>query len=218
MSANNFETERHAMVDRHIEGRGISNPRVLEAMRTVPRHLFLPERLQKEAYRDHPILIGCRQTISQPYMVALMTALLDPQPHDRVLEIGTGSGYQTAVLAALAREVVSVERHAPLAESARDTLNQLGFHNVTIHVGDGTLGWPETGPYDAALFTAGAPSVPEPVKQQLAPEGRLVIPVGTRTQQRLIKLVRDGDDFRAADSVPCVFVPLVGEKGWQTEA
>ena len=206
------------MVDRHVAGRGIADPRVLDALRTVPRHCFLPEEKRAEAYSDHPVQIACGQTISQPYIVALMTELLDLLPNERVLEIGTGSGYQTAILAALASEVVSVERHAPLAETARETLARLGFENVAVHVGDGTLGWPETAPYDAVLFTAGAPAVPEPVKQQLSIGGRLVIPVGGRTRQQLLKLVRTTAGFETVSSIPCVFVPLIGEQGWQTEA
>ncbi len=217
VSTHYFETERNAMVEKHIEARGIRDPRVLDAMRTVPRHLFLPETLHPMAYRDHPLQIGCKQTISQPYMVALMTEMLALQPTDRVLEIGTGSGYQAAILAHLAGEVVSVERHPGLAEAARDKLRQLGYANVAVYVGDGTLGWPGRAPYDAILFTAGAPAVPEAVKRQLAPGGRLVIPVGTRHQQDLVKLVRTADAYETVKSISCVFVPLVGEEGWQTE-
>ncbi len=212
----NFErqSERDAMVDRQIIARGIYNPRVVEAMRNVPRHCFIPVAGQEQAYEDHPVPIGCGQTISQPYMVAYMTDALALRPEDRVLEIGTGSGYQAAILAGLARAVVTVERHAELVASARTRLADMGYGNVTVICGDGTLGWPDRAPYDAILVTAGSPCVPPALKAQLAQGGRLVCPAGDRHTQQLIRVVRDGDHYSSSESIACVFVPLIGEAAW----
>lgn len=187
---------------------------MLEAMRTVPRHLFVPEEQRVHAYEDHPVQIGHGQTISQPYMVGLMTQELALDANDRVLEIGTGSGYQTAILAELAREVVTIERHPILADMARERLSRLEYANVTVVAGDGTLGYPASAPYDAILVTAGGPRVPESLKEQLATSGRLVCPVGPRDIQRLVTVTRTEKGFQEQTGISCVFVPLVGDEGW----
>lgn len=209
-----YEAERAEMVDAQIVARGVRDPRVLEAMRAVPRHLFLPEARRKLAYRDRAVEIGEGQTISQPYMVALMTELLELNPTDRVLEIGTGSGYQCAVLAYLAETVYTVERVPSLAASAQHLLNALRVSNVRVCVGDGTLGHPDAAPYDAIVVTAGAPHVPDALKAQLRDGGRLVCPTGSSVVQLLIKLVRRGDAFESTESTRCTFVPLIGADGW----
>jgi len=209
-----YDRLRLRMVERQIKARGIRDERVLEAMRKVPRHLFLSSETADQAYEDHPVSIGSGQTISQPYMVALMTEVLELKGDEKVLEIGTGSGYQTAVLAELAREVYSVERIPELAEEARIKLEDLGYTNVHIRVGNGTLGWPEQAPFDAILVTAGAPKVPKPLKTQLADGGRLVIPVGSEFHQVLYRIKRRGDEFLEEPLTSCVFVPLIGEEGW----
>jgi len=209
-----FAAPRESMVRKQIQGRGVKNPRVLDTMRTVPRHLFVPEKVRQHAYEDRPLQIGCRQTISQPYMVALMTDLIEPNPSDHVLEIGSGSGYQAAVLAALVEHVTSVERIPELAERAQQVLDDLGIENVSVHVGDGTLGYPQDSPYDGIIVTAGSPHMPRQLREQLAEGGRLVCPVGPRDTQRLIKVVRHGNRFDEQKSIACVFVPLVGEDGW----
>ncbi len=216
-STPDFDMARERMVENQIAGRDVRDTRVLDAMRTVPRHEFVPADLAKHAYDDHPLHIGCGQTISQPYMVARMTELLALRERDRVLEIGTGSGYQTALLAELVQEVVSVERHAALADRARALLQELGYGNVRVVCGDGTLGWPEAAPYDAVLVTAGSPRVPQALVDQLAEGGRLVCPTGTRELQRLRIITREGGALREHDSIGCVFVPLVGGQGWQEE-
>ncbi|MCD6363066.1 MAG: protein-L-isoaspartate(D-aspartate) O-methyltransferase [Synergistetes bacterium] len=203
------------MVESQIEIRGIKDERVLRAMMRVPRHLFVPEEYRERAYDDHPLPIGEGQTISQPYIVALMTSLLDLKGNEKVLEIGTGSGYQAAILAELAKEVYSVERIPALAVKAAETLEKLGYKNVRVKVGDGTLGWEENAPYDAIIVTAAAPKVPTPLIKQLKIGGRLVIPIGERFIQSLYKYVKredgslDGEDFGG-----CVFVPLKGKEGW----
>src|SRR4051812_24312773 len=203
------------MVQQQIEARGVRDGRVLDAMRAVPRHLFVPEALRSQAYEDHALAIGEGQTISQPYMVAVMTEALAPGAADRVLEIGTGSGYQTAVLARLSAQVFSVERHPRLADVARDTLASIGVTNPVICVGDGTEGLPDSAPFDRILVTAGAPAVPAALEAQLAIGGRLVIPVGPPGYQHLTTIVRrDEDMFERTESIACVFVPLIGRQGW----
>jgi protein-L-isoaspartate(D-aspartate) O-methyltransferase len=202
------------MVARQIQARGVRDTRVLDAMREVPRHRFVPPAVRAEAYEDRPLGIGEAQTISQPYMVAIMTELLAPEPHHRVLEVGTGSGYQTAILSRLASRVDSIERHAPLADNARKTLDELGVTNVIVHVGDGTKGLPAEAPFDRVLVTAGAPVVPEPLMEQLAEGGRLVIPVGPPGWQRLTVIERQGGAFDRREADACVFVPLIGRYGW----
>lgn len=205
---------RLRMVEEQIAGRGIRDERVLAAMRHVPRHLFLPESQRAAAYDDRPVPIGDRQTISQPYMVAAMTAALAPQPTDRVLEIGTGSGYQTAVLAALSAAVVSIERHASLAVQAEERLRHLGIERVRIVVGDGSEGYPAEAPFDRILVTAGGPEVPEALRAQLAEGGRLVMPVGSAGLQHLAVVHRAGERFQVHEGEACVFVPLIGKHGW----
>ncbi|MBG0788817.1 MAG: protein-L-isoaspartate(D-aspartate) O-methyltransferase [Anaerolineaceae bacterium] len=203
------------MVINQIAGRGVRDPRVLEAMRQVPRHLFLPEDARTYAYVDSPLRIGCEQTISQPYVVALMTELLDLSASDKVLEVGTGSGYQAAILSLLVREVHSIERIPELAEAAGETLTALGYDNVQVHIGDGTEGLIEAAPYDRILVAAAAPEVPPPLMAQLAEGGRLVIPVGSRTLQQLEIWDLENGEFKQAKSIPVVFVPLIGEDGWR---
>jgi protein-L-isoaspartate(D-aspartate) O-methyltransferase len=208
---------RDRMVREQIAGRGITDAAVLDVLRQVPRHRFVSEALANEAYADHPLAIGEDQTISQPYMVALMTALLALRPTDRVLEIGTGSGYQTAVLAALAHSILSIERHPPLAASAAQRLQSLGYDNITIRCADGTFGAEDAAPFDAILVTAGGPEVPPLLQQQLAEGGRLVCPIGDRTLQTLVRITRHGNRFETTRTIQCTFVPLVGEYGWPGE-
>ncbi|WP_287154881.1 protein-L-isoaspartate(D-aspartate) O-methyltransferase [Candidatus Solincola tengchongensis] len=210
-----FRRLREEMVRTQIAERGIRNPRVLEAMRRVPRHLFVPEDLRHRAYEDTPLPIGEGQTISQPYMVAWMTELLDAGEGDRVLEIGTGSGYQAAVLCELVKEVYTIEKNLLLAREAEERLRSLGYANVRVRVGDGTLGWPEEAPFDGIIVTAGAPSVPQPLLEQLAEGGRLVIPVGSATMQMLTVVRKEDGAFRTTEEGSCIFVPLVGKYGWR---
>ena len=211
-----FAIARERMVADQLRARGITDPRVLTAMGRVPRHRFVEEALAARAYGDYPLPIGEKQTISQPYMVALMTQALELVGGERVLEVGTGSGYQTAILAELATKVYSVERIRSLADRARAILEELGYYNVLIRVGDGTLGWREEAPFDAVLVTAAAPEVPAPLVEHLKPDGRLVIPVGGSTAQVLKCLVKEPDGLiRESELVGCVFVKLVGEQGWQ---
>jgi len=205
---------RDAMVRSQIEARGVTHPGVLAAMRAVPRELFVPAHLAETAYEDRALPIGSDQTISQPYMVAVMTQALDLTSAARVLEVGTGSGYQAAVLSQLARQVTTIERRHELAEEAGARLAALGCDNVTVIVGDGTDGYAAGAPYDAILVTAGAPQVPEPLTAQLADGGRLVIPVGTARDQDLITIVCRGDRLTQTIGERCVFVPLVGRFGW----
>ena len=212
-----FKRKREKMVNTQIEGRGIYDYRVLEAMRKVPRHLFVGEALQDQAYGDFPLPIGEGQTISQPYIVAEMTQALELTKDDRVLEIGTGSGYQTAILAELAFRVYTIERVRGLFIRARKLLDQLGYHNVIAKCSDGTLGWPDESPFDAIIVTAGAPEVQEKLVQQLIIGGRTVIPVGDRFSQTLLKIRRDEDGVHTNDLGGCRFVKLIGEHGWREE-
>jgi protein-L-isoaspartate(D-aspartate) O-methyltransferase len=202
---------RATMVERQIVARGIQDPRVLEVMRQVPRHLFVPLAERGASYEDRPLRIGAGQTISQPYIVALMTEACRVGPADRVLEIGTGSGYQTAVLAALAREVYSIEIVAELAESARRTFDSLGLCDVHLRTGDGFRGWPEAAPFDAILVTAAPEETPGPLLDQLAVGGRLVIPVGPEDDQRLLRIVRTAQGLEREVLAPVRFVPMTGE-------
>ena len=210
----NWREQREQMVRKQIERRGIRDPRVLEAMRSVPRHLFVPAGMRERAYHDGPLPIGLGQTISQPYIVAVMTDLLELKGEETVLEVGTGSGYQAAVLGEMARCVHTVERHPHLARQAEAVLRELGLGNVVVHVGDGSLGWPQGAPYEAILVTAAAPSVPRALLEQLADGGRLVIPVGGRDGQDLQRWQRVGERFEHESIFPVVFVPLRGESGW----
>jgi len=204
------------MVDQQLRARGIRSEPVLTAMGTVPRERFLPPGRFGDAYLDQALPITHGQTISQPYMVAVMTEALSLTPEDRVLEIGTGSGYQTAILAHLVREVWTVERLPGLVDGARRVLEDLRLSNVHLRIGDGTLGWPEESPFDAILVTAGSPDVPGSLKAQLTCEGgRLVIPVGDRFLQNLVRVTREGDAFREETLLACRFVPLVGAQGWE---
>ncbi len=190
-------------------GRDITNARVLEVMGRVPRHEFVPAREQSDAYRDHPLPIGYGQTISQPYIVAFMTQALDPQPTDRVLEIGTGSGYQAAVLAELVAEVYSIEIVKPLAEQARDTLERLGYRNVHVRAGDGYQGWPEHAPFDAVIVTCAPERVPQPLVDQLRDGGRMIVPVGGGFEQELVLLEKRGHEVRQRAVLPVRFVPMI---------
>ncbi len=216
--ADRFQKQRMKMVDAQIRARGIRDQRVLMAMEKIPRHLFVDEGLIDQAYNDSPLPIDRQQTISQPYMVALMSEAMGLTGDERVLEIGTGSGYQTAILAELAERVFSVERIAALAARARKILDALNYYNVAIRVGDGTYGWREEAPYTAIMVTAGAPRVPRILIEQLAVCGRLVIPVGSRYSQALLKLTRlseDPDDLKQEELGGCRFVDLIGEHGWE---
>jgi len=202
-------------IDEQLVARGITDVRVLDAMKRVPRDAFVPSESQPAAYADRALPIGCGQTISQPFMVAAMTEALRLTGSERVLEVGTGSGYQAAILSMLAREVITIERQPELAAAARETLAALERTNVTVLAGDGTLGSPAHAPFDAILVAAGAPRVPDALKVQLSPDGgRLVIPVGSSHQQTLHVVTRDGDRFVDTPGVSCVFVPLIGAEGW----
>jgi protein-L-isoaspartate(D-aspartate) O-methyltransferase len=211
----NFEKERLRMVEEQIVSRDVKDERVLAAMRKVPRHEFLPEAIRGMAYADNAIPLGEGQTISQPFMVALMTELLELTGTERVLEIGTGSGYQAAVLAELCEKVYTVERIKLLADRARATLDRLGYRSVAIKVYDGTYGWKEMAPFDAIMVTAGSPDVPAPLVDQLKDGGRMVIPVGERYSQTLLKIVKTPEGAVKQRSIPCVFVPLIGNHGWK---
>jgi protein-L-isoaspartate(D-aspartate) O-methyltransferase len=207
---------RAAMVSRQLRARGIENERVLEAMATVPRELFVEEGQRPFAYADEALPIESGQTISQPYIVARMTELLGPAPDDRILEIGTGSGYQAAVLAYLGCRVTSIERHADLAERARERLARVPWgERVEVRVGDGTLGAPDGAPWDGIIVTAAAPSVPVSLREQLADGGRLVIPVGTRMRQDLVVVTRRGNEWSERSDGAVVFVPLIGDEGFE---
>ena len=210
-----YRIPRERMTDRLRKHYGIEDARVLEAMRAVPRHFFVPEALQGRAYGDHALPIAANQTISQPFIVARMTELLELDERSRVLEIGAGSGYQTAVLARLAAQVYSIERIAELAREAQARIRRLGIYNATVKCFDGTLGWSANAPYDGILVAAGGPEVPEPLVAQLGPNGRLVIPVGdSRESQRLVRVVRTEKGLKREDHGPCAFVPLIGHYGW----
>jgi protein-L-isoaspartate(D-aspartate) O-methyltransferase len=202
------KAERKRMVDTQMRGRGVVDERVLRAMEKVPRHAFVPEERRKHAYEDRPLLLSDGQTISQPYIVALMTELAQVGPKDKVLEIGTGSGYQAAVLAELAKSVYSIEIVEALGERAARDLKANGY-NVNLRIGDGYQGWPEAAPFDAIVVTAAPPAVPEPLRQQLAEGGRLVIPVGKHYQQ-LVVIERKGDRFEKSSIIPVRFVPMTG--------
>jgi protein-L-isoaspartate(D-aspartate) O-methyltransferase len=202
------------MVESQIKARGIKDHLVLEAMAKVPRHVFVPEEYADAAYDDRPLPIGSGQTISQPYMVAVMTEALKLEGGERVLEIGTGSGYQTAMLAEIVARVVTIERKPELAGPAGETLGRLGYSNVELVVGDGTRGYPAGAPYEGILVTAGAPDVPEVLLDQLADGGRLVIPVGNTLQQTLTRVTKQQGGYKTERLEGCVFVPLIGEYGW----
>ena len=214
MDEQGLERQRELMVEQQLTRRGIRDARVLAAFRSVPRHLFIGAALQREAYADHPLPIGEGQTISQPYMVALMTQCLALEGSERVLEIGTGCGYQAAILGRLAAQVFTIERIAALSKKAEALLGELGYTNVHCVVGDGTQGLPASAPYDGIIVTAGSPKVPEPLTEQLAEGGRLVIPVGGRWSQELLVVRKKHGALTEQGVCGCVFVPLVGEHGW----
>jgi protein-L-isoaspartate(D-aspartate) O-methyltransferase len=209
-----FTDQKNDMIRRQLQDRGIFDPRVLDAMQKVAREHFVPTESYKEAYSDQALRIGCGQTISQPYIVALMTEALELLGHETVLEIGTGSGYQTAVLAELAAEVLSLERMEPLVEKSRKTLAAMGYRNVTIRLGDGTLGWPERSPFSRIIATAMAEQCPPSLFDQLAEDGILVIPLGNRDSQILYAIRKQHGQAKSTALCGCRFVPLVGEQGW----
>jgi protein-L-isoaspartate(D-aspartate) O-methyltransferase len=210
----NYTAARQAMARDQLQQRGIVDTRVLQAMREVPRHRFVPPEWATESYSDRPLPIGQGQTISQPYMVAFMIQSLQLRSDARVLEVGTGSGYQAAVLSRLVAQVYSMEYFPTLAEGARDVLHELGYTNVAVIVGDGSLGLPQHAPYNGIIVAAAAPHTPPPLREQLAEGGRLVIPVGDATSQELLVITRHGDSYTEERSVPCRFVPLLGQEGW----
>jgi protein-L-isoaspartate(D-aspartate) O-methyltransferase len=209
-----FDIQRDRMIRDQIKERGIVDVRVLAALRAVPRHRFVPERMRNLAYEDGPLPIGSGQTISQPYIVALMTQMLELRPNDVVLEIGTGSGYQTAVLCEIAKFVYSLERHPALAERSSALLAELGYQNVEVHTGDGSQGLPDMAPFDAIVVTAAAPAIPGPLRAQMADGGRLVVPTGERHQQMLQRVRRSGDSWKVESLIPVMFVPLFGRHGF----
>ena len=213
--AHDFKLARERMVKNQLMARSIRDERVLKAMEKIPRHLFIQEALAGEAYNDHPVPIGEKQTISQPYIVALMTEALELEGSENTLEIGTGSGYQTAILAELSSRVYTIERIKSLLVKARKLLAKLNYNNILFKAFDGTLGWKDYAPFDAIMVTAGAPSVPEPLKEQLADNGRIIIPVGDRYTQELIKITRKGESFEQESFGGCRFVNLIGVHGWK---
>jgi protein-L-isoaspartate(D-aspartate) O-methyltransferase len=212
-----YQRLRNEMVTKQIIARGISDPRVLSAMRKVPRHLFVSEAMMDQAYGDYPLPIGEQQTISQPYIVAEMTQALQLTPEDRVLEIGTGSGYQASILSQIAFRVYTIERIYSLYVRTRKLFDELRYHNIVTRYSDGTTGWKEESPFDAIIVTAGAPEIPTALVNQLAVGGRMVIPVGDRHSQDLIKLVRDQKGIHQANLGGCRFVKLIGEHGWRDQ-
>jgi len=217
MGRRDFDTERQLMVETQLKKRGIVDFMVLEAMRKIPRHSFVPPELISSAYHDGPLSIGEGQTISQPYMVALMTECLELKGEERVLEVGTGSGYQTAILAELAKEVYTIEIHKSLSGKARQLLTNLGYNNIEFRIGDGSKGWEEKSPFGGIIVTAGSPDIPHTLQNQLTDGGQLVIPVGSRFLQTLYRITRVGKYFNKEEFTSCVFVPLVGEHGWKGE-
>jgi len=217
MMKNDSSAERDEMVQYHIAQRGVKDRQVLDAMRSVPREQFVPEQLRDVAYEDTPLPIAAQQTISQPYIVAAMIEALGLHGGEKVLEIGTGSGYSAAVLSQIAGDIYTIERIRELAEQAESVLKRLDYDNVHVSIGDGTLGWAAHAPYDAIVVTAGGPNVPEPLKLQLSIGGRLVIPVGsTQRQQKLVRVTRmSNTEFQTEELADVCFVPLVGEEGWK---
>ena len=210
----NYTKARERMVRQQIAARGIRNERVLAAMQTTPRHLFVPEHSRRSAYHDGPLAIGRGQTISQPYIVALMTEALELRGHEQVLEIGTGSGYQAAILSQLAAHVYTVERIQELAIRAQERFCQLGYANILLRIGDGTLGWPEHAPYEAIIVTAAPPKVPNSLTDQLADGGRLVAPIGGSWSQSLIRIRKVSGHLHRQELTSVAFVPLIGKHGW----
>ncbi len=218
MTQADAELQRREMVERQLRKRGIRDERVLAAMLSVPRHEFIPGELVGDAYSDRPLPIGHGQTISQPFMVAAMAQALELSGGERMLEIGAGSGYQAAVLSLLAREVHTVEMHEELAVASRERLSRLGYAHVHVHVGDGTLGWPDEAPFEAILVTAAAPEIPPPLAAQLAEGGRLIVPVGSPDEQRLLRVEKRGNALSTQPLYHCRFVPLIGKFGWKPKS
>ena len=212
--SHDFSLARERMVKNQLIPRGINDERVLQVMGKIPRHLFIEEALAGEAYNDHPVPIGEKQTISQPYIVALMTEALELKGNEKTLEIGTGSGYQTAILAELSSRVYTIERIKSLMVNARELLAQSGYNNILFKAFDGTLGWKEYAPFDAIMVTAGSPSLPKPLIDQLADNGRIIIPVGDRYSQELIKVIKKGKGLEQKGLGGCRFVNLIGVHGW----
>ena len=210
-----YERQREEMVRNQIEARGIKAPAVLAAFRRVPRHLFVSEALRDQAYGDYPLPIGEQQTISQPYIVAEMTQALDLGENDRVLEIGTGSGYQAAILAQIVYRVYTIERKHPLYLQTRNLFDKLHYHNIVMKYADGTKGWQDESPFDGIIVTAGAPQIPGVLVDQLGERGRMVVPVGNQHTQELIKIFRDNQNLKQSSLGGCRFVKLVGEHGWK---
>ena len=210
-----YERRREEMVRNQIEARGIKAPKVLAAFRRVPRHLFVSEALRDQAYGDYPLPIGEQQTISQPYIVAEMTQALNLVEDDRILEIGTGSGYQAAILAQIVYRVYTIERKRSLYLQARNLFDKLHYHNIVMKYGDGTKGWRDESPFDGIIVTAGAPQIPDVLIDQMGEGGRLVVPVGNQHTQELIKIFRDDQNIRQINLGGCRFVKLVGEYGWK---
>jgi protein-L-isoaspartate(D-aspartate) O-methyltransferase len=217
MKIDPFTRERENMVSVQILRRGIVDERILDAMRTIPRHNFVPKENQQNAYEDFPLPIGYQQTISQPYIVAFMTNILDLQGNDQVLEVGTGSGYQAAVLSLLVKKVHTLERIPELADKARQTLQELGVKNVEVHEGDGSMGWPQDAPYQAILVTAAAPAAPQALLDQLDIGARMIIPVGGQFHQVLELWRREKEGLKSEAILPVAFVPLKGKQGWKVE-
>lgn len=213
----NFEILRKRMVEEQLIPRGINNPKILRAFYKVERHKFMPVEIRETSYADYPVPIGEGQTISQPFIVALMTECLGLTGDEKVLEIGTGSGYQTAMLAELAKEVYTIERFEKLSRSAEETLKEAGYKNVKFKTGDGTLGWPEVAPFDRIIITAASPRIPLPLGVQLKEGGRLVLPLGETLSQVLTVAEKKTDKLESTQICGCVFVPLVGKYGWQKE-
>ncbi|MBI5074552.1 MAG: protein-L-isoaspartate(D-aspartate) O-methyltransferase [Nitrospirae bacterium] len=213
-----YQRLRDLMIENQLIPRGIKDPRVLEAMRQVPRHIFAGGHNLAAAYDDMALPIGEGQTISQPYMVAVMTELLALKGTEKVLEIGTGSGYQGAMLAELAKEVYTIERIGALADRAATEYRTLGYDNIHVRTGDGTLGWPEAAPFDRIIITAASPQIPDPFLEQLGMNGILVIPVGSRYSQQLLKITKTPHGLKEEYHTPCVFVPLIGKYGWEKES
>ena len=214
--ADDFEMQRNRMIEEQIRRRGIEDPATLNSLRTVPRHRFVPPSLQNYSYADGPFAIGEGQTISQPYIVALMTAAAELDPSSKCLDIGTGSGYAAAILSQICSEVYTIERIPQLSQRAAKLFQELGYHNIHLKVGDGTLGWPEHAPYDAIIVTAGAPVIPAQLLSQLKEGGRLIIPVGDATSQQLLRLRKTTKGDFAKEILEHVrFVPLIGKEGWE---
>ena len=209
-----YERQRQDMVRRQIEARGVTDPKVLAAMQKVPRHLFVSDALRDQAYGDFPLPIGEQQTISQPYIVAEMTQALQPGKDDRILEIGTGSGYQAAILAEIVFRVYTIEKIYPLYTKSRKIFDKLRYHNIVTRYSDGTSGWDDESPFDGIIVTAGSPGIPQPLISQLAVGGRMVIPVGDLYSQDLIKIYKDEHGIHKTNLGGCRFVKLVGEHGW----